>query len=150
MSKHEDSIREGAKGLLRPGEETISAVVVSPRGSSTAAAPGLAPAEIGRRWSGKNRAAAKSVGIVVKRNSGLALTSESGAHDGLADLADRCDQGGTDLLSELPIDQVDEINSKWNVLTISAGGAQFKLECKPPAAKAVAKAFAAARPAARA
>jgi hypothetical protein len=51
-------------------------VVVSPRGSSTAAAPGLAPAEIGRRWSGKNRAAAKSVGIVVKRNSGLALTSE--------------------------------------------------------------------------
>lgn len=150
MSKHEDSMRKGAKGLLRPGEEIISAVVVSPRGSSTAAAPGLAPAEIGRRWSGKNRAAAESVGIVVKRNSGLALTSERVLTMGLQISLTGAIKEVTDLLSELPIDQVDEINSKWNVLTISAGGAQFKLECKPPAAKAVAKAFAAARAAARA
>ena len=53
-----------------------------------------------------------------------------------------------DLLSEVPLDQVDEIKSKWNVLTISAGGAQFKLECKPPAAKALATAFAATKTAA--
>jgi hypothetical protein len=38
MSKHEESIAEGAKGLLVAGEEIISALVVSPRGSSTAAA----------------------------------------------------------------------------------------------------------------
>ena len=59
MSKHEDRIVELAGGLLAPGEEIVSALVVSPRGSSTAAAPGLAPGEIGRRWSNKNKAAAE-------------------------------------------------------------------------------------------
>ena len=55
MSKHQVSITEGAAGLLLPDEEVISALVVSPRGSSTAAAPGLAAGEIGRRWSNKNK-----------------------------------------------------------------------------------------------
>jgi hypothetical protein len=145
MSKQEDSIRDGAKGLLRPGEEILSALVVSPRGSSTAAAAGLGPSEIGRRWSGKNKAAAETVGLVVQRSSGLVLTGERLL---TLDLAISFTGGVKEVkgvLSELPIEAVDEVRSKWNVLTVRAGDSQFKLECKPPAAKAMASAFEAAK-----
>jgi hypothetical protein len=148
MSKHQVSITEGAAGLLLPDEEVISALVVSPRGSSTAAAPGLAAGEIGRRWSNKNKDAARDVGLVVKRSSGLVLTNRRLV---TLDLAISMTGGITevkDVLSEVPLDQVDEIKSKWNVLTISAGGVQFKLECKPPAAKELARVFAATKTAA--
>ena len=141
MPKHEDSIREGARHVLRPGEEIVSALVVSPRGTSTAMAGGLAPGEIGARWSGKNRAAAESVGLVVQRNSGLVLTNERLLTLGLAISFTGGVKEVKELLSEVPIAQVDEIRSKWNVLTVNAGGTQFKLECKPPAAKAMAQAF---------
>jgi hypothetical protein len=150
MSKHEDSIVEGARGLLGPDEEIVSALVVSPRGSSTALAPGLAPGEIGRRWSNKNKAAAEEVGLVVKRSSGLVLTNRRLLTLDLAISAMGAVKEVKDMLSELPLGHVDEIKSKWNVLTISAGEAQFKLECKPPAAKAFAKAFGAAKEAASA
>ena len=60
MSKHEDSIRAGAQDLLEPGEEIVAALVVSPRGSGTAMAGGLAVGEIGARWSGKNVTPAKA------------------------------------------------------------------------------------------
>jgi len=145
MSKHEDSITEGAAEILLPGEEIVSALVVSPRGSSTAAAPGLAPGEIGRRWSNKNKAAAEDVGFVVKRSSGLALTNRRLLTLDLAISVTGGIKEVKSMLSEVPLEQVDEIKSKWNVLTISVGEAQFKLECKPPAAKAFAKAFAAAK-----
>jgi hypothetical protein len=36
---------------------------------------------------------------------------------------------------------VESMKSRWNVLTVGAGGGEFKLECKPPAAKAMVKAF---------
>jgi hypothetical protein len=145
VSKHEDSITEGAGGMLLPGEEIVSALVVSPRGSSTAAAPGLAPGEIGRRWSNKNKAAAEDVGFVVKRSSGLALTNRRLLTLDLAISVTGGVKEVKSMLSEVPLEQVDEIKSKWNVLTISVGEAQFKLECKPPAAKAFAKAFATAK-----
>ena len=148
MSKAEDSIAEGAKGLLEPGETIVSALVVSPRGSATAAAAGLGPSEIGRRWSNKNKSAAAEVGLVVKRSSGLALTTHRLITLELAISMTGAVKEVKGMLSELPLDQVDEIRSKWNVLTISAGGAEFKLECKPPAAKALANAFGASRSAA--
>ncbi len=148
MSKTEDSIADGAKGLLQPGETIVSALVVSPRGSNTAAAAGLGPGEIGRRWSNKNKAAAADVGLVVKRSSGLALTTQRLLTLDLAISMTGAVKEVKDLLSEIPLDQVDEIRSKWNVLTISAGGTEFKLECKPPAAKALTKAFDARRAAA--
>lgn len=148
MSKHQDSIAEGAAGLLLPDEEVISALVVSPRGSSTAAAPGLAAGEIGRRWSNKNKDAARDVGLVVKRSSGLVLTNRRLVTLDLAISMTGGIKEVKDLLSEVPLDQVDEIKSKWNVLTISAGGVQFKLECKPPAAKELARVFAATKTAA--
>jgi hypothetical protein len=145
MSKHEDSITEGAGALLLPGEKIVAALVVSPRGSSTAGAPGLAPAEIGRRWSNKNKEAAAEVGLVVKRSSGLALTNQRllTLDLGISFMGAVTEVKG--MLSEVPLEQVDEVASKWNVLTISAGEARFKVECKPPAAKAFAQAFAAAR-----
>jgi hypothetical protein len=145
MSKHENSIAGGAAALLAPGEEIVSALVVSPRGSSTAAAPGLASSEVGRRWSNKNKDGAERVGLVVKRNAGLALTNRRLLTLDLAISLTGSIKQVKELLSEVPLDRVDEITSKWNVLTISAGGAHFKLECKPPAAKAFARAFAAAK-----
>jgi hypothetical protein len=148
VSKHEDSISEGARRLLAPGETIISALVVSPRGSTTAAVGGLGPGEIGARWAGKNRAAAAEVGLVVKRSSGLALTTQRLLTLDLAISITGSVKEVKGLLSEIPLDQIDEITSKWNVLRISAGGAEFKLECKPPAAKALAKAFGDARDAA--
>jgi hypothetical protein len=148
MSKTEDSIAEGAQGLLEPGETIVSALVVSPRGSATAAAGGLGPGEIGARWSNKNRSAAADVGLIVKRSSGLALTTQRLLTLDLSISLTGAVKEVKGLLSEVPIDQVDEIRSKWNVLTISAGGTEFKLECKPPAAKALAKAFGASRSAA--
>src|SRR3954453_7467189 len=129
MSKHEDSITEGAGGVLLSGEEIVSALVVSPRGSSTAAAPGLAPGEIGRRWSNKNKAAAEDVGFVVKRSSGLALTNRRLLTLDLAISVTGGVKEVKSMLSEVPLEQVDEIKSKWNVLTISVGEAQCKLEC---------------------
>jgi hypothetical protein len=132
MSKHENSIADGAAALLAPGEEIVSALVVSPRGSSTAAAPGLAPSEIGRRWSNKNKDAAERVGLVVTRSSGLALTNRRLLTLDLAISLTGSIKQVKELLSEVPLERVDEITSRWNVLTICAGGAQFKLECKPP------------------
>jgi hypothetical protein len=141
MSKHEDSIVQGAQRLLSPGEQIFSALVVSPRGSTTAAVGGLAPSEIGRRWSNKNKQAAENVGLVVKRSSGLALTNQRVLTLELEISLTGAVKEVTGLLSEVPLDQVEEVKSKWNVLTISALGSQFKLECKPPAAKAFARAF---------
>jgi hypothetical protein len=141
MSKHEDSIKQGAQGLLEPGEEIVAALVVSPRGSGTAAAPGLAASEIGARWSRRNTGKAEDVGLVVKRNSGLALTNRRLL---TLDVAISFTGGIKEVkgvLSEIPIDRVEAMKSKWNVLTIGAGETQFKLECKPPAAKAMARAF---------
>ncbi len=141
MSKHEDSIKDGAQGLLDPGEEIASALIVSPRGSGTAVAGGLAAGEIGARWSNKNRGAAEDAGLVVKRSSGLALTNRRLA---TLDLAISLTGGVKEvkgLLSEVPVETVDSMKSKWNLLTVEAGGTQFKLECKPPAAKAMVKAF---------
>lgn len=148
MSKHEDSIVERSQALLLPSEEIVSALVVSPRGSSTAAAPGLAPGEIGRRWSNKNKAAAEQVGLIVKRSSGLALTNRRLLTLGLTISLTGGIKEVNGILSEVPLEQVDEVKSKWNVLTITVGDAQFKLECKPPAAKALAGAFATAKAAA--
>ena len=148
MSKHEDSIKEEARGLLEPGEEFVSALVVSPRGSNTAIAGGPAAGEIGARWSNKNRGAAEDAGLVVKRSSGLALTNRRLL---TLDLAISMMGGIKEvkgILSEVPIDLVEEMTSKWNVLTISAGGTRFKLECKPPAAKAMARVFEAEKAAA--
>jgi hypothetical protein len=148
MSKHEDSIKEGARGFLDPGEEIVAALVVSPRGSSTAMAGGVGPGEIGARWAGKNRGAAEDVGLVVNRNSGLALTNQRLITLDLGISLTGGIKEVKDMLSEVPLDRIDEIKSKWNVLTVRAGEAQFKLECKPPAAKAMAKAFGAAKAAA--
>jgi hypothetical protein len=141
MSKHEDSIKAGATSLLEPGEEIVAALVVSPRGSTTAMAGGVGPGEIGARWAGKNRRAAEDVGLVVKRSSGLALTNQRLITLDLGISLTGGIKEVKSMLSEVPLGQVDEMKSKWNVLTVSADGAQFKLECKPPAAKAMAKAF---------
>lgn len=145
MSKHENSIVAGAAGLLMPGEQIVCALVVSPRGSSTAAAPGFAAAEIGRRWSQKNSATAEAVGLVVRRSSGLAITTRRLVTLELAisPLGGVKEVIGT--LSEIPLEQIDDVRSKWNVLTITAGGTQVKLECKPPAARAFVNAFAATK-----
>jgi hypothetical protein len=148
MSKHEDAIREGARELLEPGEEIRSALIVSPRGSNTALAGGVAAGEIGARWSNKNRGAAEDADLVVKRSCGLALTDRRllTLDVGISMMGAIKDVKA--LLSELPLDRVDAMRSRWNVLTVDAGEAEFKLECKPPAAKAMVRAFEAEKAAA--
>ena len=148
MSKHEDSIREGAQGLLAPGEEILSALIVSPRGSNTAVAGGLVAGEIGARWSRKNGGGAEDVGLAIKRNCGLALTGRRLLTLDVAIGLTGAVKDVKELLGELPIERVDAMKSRWNALTISAGETDFKLECKPPAAKAMVRAFDAARAAA--
>ncbi len=83
--------------------------------------------------------------VTSPRSSGLALTTQRLLTLDLAISMTGAVKEVKGLLSEIPLDQVEEIRSKWNVLTISAGGSEFKLECKPPAAKALAKAFGASR-----
>ena len=141
MSKHQDSIVEHAQDLLVSGEEIVSALVVSPRGSNTAVVGGLAAGEIGRRWSDNHRNAAANLGLIVKRNSGLALTNRRLLTLDLTISLTGGVKAVNGMLSELALEDVDEVDSKWNVLTISAGGSRFKLECKPPAAKAFARVF---------
>jgi hypothetical protein len=148
MSKHEDSIREGAQGLLAPGEEIVAALVVSPRGTNTAMVGGLAAGEIGARWSRKNRGAAEDVGLVIKRNCGLALTDRRLLSLDIAISVTGGVKEVKGLLGELSLDRIDAMKSRWNALTISAGETEFKLECKPPAAKAMVGAFEATRAAA--
>ncbi len=94
--------------------------MVSPRDSSTAVAPGLAPAEIGRRWSNKNKEAAEDVGLVVKRSSGLALTNRRLL---MLDLAITLTGGIKEvkgMLSEVPLDQIDEIKRVSGMCSRSA------------------------------
>jgi hypothetical protein len=141
MSKHEDSIKSGAASALNPGEEIVAALVVSPRGSGTAAAAGLGPSEIGRVWSNKNKGAAEDAGLVVGRNTGLAMTNQRLLTFELAISLTGGIKEVRGLQSEVPLELVEEVKSKWNVLTVTAAGTKFKLECKPPAAKAFAKAF---------
>jgi hypothetical protein len=141
MSKHEDAIKQGAQGMLEPGEEIVAALVVSPRGSGTAVAGGLAAGEIGARWSNKHRGAAEDAGLLVKRSSGLALSNRRLMTLDLAISLTGAVKEVKEMLSEIPLEAVESMKSRWNVLTIEAGGTQFKLECKPPAAKAVASAF---------
>jgi hypothetical protein len=86
--------------------------------------------------------------LVVKRSSGLALTNLRLLTLDLAISVTGGIKEVKGMLSEVPLDRVDEIKSRWNVLTISTGEAQFKLEGKPPAAKALAKAFETAKAAA--
>jgi hypothetical protein len=148
MSKHEDSIKDGAQGLLEPGEEIVSALVVSPRGSGTSMAPGLAASEIGQHWSKKHRERAEDVGLVITRNCGLALTNRRLLTLEVSIAMMGGVKGVKGILSEIALNRVDGMRSKWNVLTVDAGGAEFKLECKPPAAKAMARAFEATRAAA--
>ena len=148
MSKHEDSIREGAQGLLAPGEEILAALIVSPRGSNTAVVGGLAAGEIGARWSRKNSGGAEDVGLAIKRNCSLALTGRRLLTLDVAIGLTGAVKDVKELLGELPIERVDAMKSRWNALTISAGETDFKLECKPPAAKAMVRAFDAAKAAA--
>ena len=70
-------------------------------------AGGVAAGEIGARWSNRNRGAAEDAGLVIKRNCGLALTDRRLL---ALDLAIAM-MGGVrevkEVLSEVPIDQVD-------------------------------------------
>src|SRR5207302_11384653 len=109
MSKHEDSIVEGSACLLLGDEQIVAALVVSPRGSGTPAAPGLAPSEIGRRWSNRNRDAAEDVGPAVKRSSGLALTSRRLLTLDLAMSPPGSGKEVKAILSETTVHRVDEV-----------------------------------------
>ena len=115
MSKTEDSIAEGAQGLLEPGERMSRPLCFSPPEAAPPRPPGgsLGPGEIGARWSKKNSSAAADVGLIVKRSSGLALTTQRLLTLDLSISLTGAVKEVKGLLSEIPLDQVDGIRSKW-------------------------------------
>jgi hypothetical protein len=148
MSNHETALREGAADKVG-GEQILAAVVASPRGSMTAQMGGAA-GMIGSGKSGKQEQGARAAGLVVQRNSGLVLTPTR-----LHSFALKISMMGAikevgEQLSELPVDQIDSIESKRmgaaGVITVNANGSEFKLESKAGPAKDLAAAFQQVRP----
>lgn len=92
MSKHEDSIVAGANRLLLPDEKIVSALVVSPRGSSTAGAPGwrlarsVVAGATGTRGRPRRSASSSSAAHVSR-------SPPASAHTGSCDLGYGQDQG---------------------------------------------------------
>lgn len=149
MSHHSDALRDGVAPLLFPGEEVRAALVVSPRGGTTAAAGGPVAGLIGSAWAGHNAKGAETVGLVVRRSCGLVLTDRRliTLDLGISLLGAVKEVKG--LLSEVSIATIEALESKrvgaGGVVTITAQGATFKLEAKPGPARELAEAFAATR-----
>jgi hypothetical protein len=148
MANHEDAIREGAPPHLEPGEEILAAMVASPRGSTTAAMGGAAGI-IGGTKAGGQVGAAAGAGLAVGRNSGLVLTPTRVVTLQLAISMMGSVKEVKGLLGSMPLAEIDSVDFKRmgaaGVLTVGAGGGEFKLEAKAGPAKDFAEAFARAK-----
>jgi hypothetical protein len=140
MSKTSEQIKDRARPLLDDGEEIVTALVASPRGSNTALQVGAAGA-IGRKWANKHVGAADASGIEIHRNMVVALTQTR-----LLTMKVTISMMGAvkevkEISSSVPLNAVDSIESKWNVLTITVGGTPIKLEAHPGRSKEFATVF---------
>ena len=144
MSKHQEQIIEAAKGKL--DEEILGAAWGKPRGSSTAAAgAGVVVSEIGARWSGKQRKGADAAGIELANPGAVAVTPSSLVTMKVKVSAMGAIKEVTDILSVVPLAEVDSLTVKraglTGVMEITAGGGSFKLEGKPGDMKELAEVF---------
>ena len=151
MSKHQEQIIAAAKGKL--DEEILGAAWGKPRGSSTATAgAGVIVGEIGARWAGKHRKGAEAAGIEIGNPGAVAITARNLVTMKVKVSAMGAIKEITDVLSIVPLAEVDSVDVKraglTGVMEISAGGGSFKLEGKPGDMKELAEVFARAKAAA--
>ena len=151
MSKHQEQIIAAAKGKL--DEEILGAAWGKPRGSSTATAgAGVIVGEIGARWAGKHRKGAEAAGIEIGNPGAVAITARNLVTMKVKVSAMGAIKEITDVLSTVPLAEVDSVEVKrmglTGVMEISAGGGSFKLEGKPGDMKELAEVFARAKGAA--
>jgi hypothetical protein len=144
MSKHQEQIIEAAKGKL--DEQILGAAWGKPRGATTAAAGGgLIASEIGSRWAGKNRKGAEAAGLEIGNPGAVAITPSNLVTMKVKVSAMGAIKEVTDILSVVPLAEVDSLEVKrmglTGVMEISAGGGSFKLEGKPGDMKELAEVF---------
>jgi hypothetical protein len=145
MSKHQEQIIAAAKGKV--DEEILAAAWGKPRGASTATAGvGVIAGEIGARWAGKHRKGAEAIGIEIGNPGAVAITPSSLVTMKVKVSAMGAIKEVTDVLSTVPLSEVDSLEVKrmglTGVMEISAGGGSFKLEGKPGDMKELAEVFA--------
>lgn len=147
MTQHDDAIRQGITSYLEGGEQVVATIVASPRGSQTATSGGLGAAgAVGRRWAGSNEDGAATLGLVLQRSCGVVLTDQRLITLDLAISAFGKVKEVRALLSAVTRSRIIEVEARRlgaaGVVTLTAeGGASFKLEAKPAAAKVFAAAF---------
>jgi hypothetical protein len=151
MSKHQEQIIAAARGKI--DEEILGAAWGKPRGSSTATAgAGVIVGEIGARWAGKHRKGAEAAGIEIGNPGAVAITARNLVTMKVKVSAMGAIKEITDVLSIVPLAEVDSVEVKraglTGVMEISAGGGSFKLEGKPGDMKELAEVFARAKAAA--
>jgi hypothetical protein len=144
LSKHQEQIIAAADGKL--DERILGAAWAKPRGATTAAAGGgLIASEIGARWAGKQRDGAQAMGIEVGNPGAVAITPTSLVTMKVKVSAMGAIKEVTDVLSIVPLAEVDSLQVKraglTGVMEIVAGGSSFKLEGKPGDMKELAEVF---------
>jgi hypothetical protein len=144
MSKHPEQIREAAKGHIT--EEILAATWAKPRGATTASVgAGLLVNEIGSRWSGKQRKGAAEVGIKLGNPGALIVTPTSLVTMQVKVSAMGAIKEVKEVLSTVPLTEVDSIEVKrmglTGVMEIAAGESSFKLEGKVDDMRELADAF---------
>ena len=151
MSKHQEQIIAAANGKL--DEEILGAAWGKPRGSMTAvAAGGVIAKEIGVRWAAKQRSGAEAAAIEIGNPGAVAVTASSLVTMKVKVSAMGAIKEVTDVLSVVPLGEVDSLVVKrmglTGVMEITAAGSSFKLEGKPGDMKELAEVFARAKAAA--
>src|SRR3954454_3503415 len=144
VSKHQEQITAAAKGKL--DEEILGAAWGKPRGSSTATAgAGVIVGEIGARWAGKHRKDAEAAGIELGNPGAVAVTANNLVTMKVKVSAMGAIKEVTDVLSVVPLSDVDSLEVKrmglTGVMEITAGGGSFKLEGKPGDMKELVEVF---------
>jgi hypothetical protein len=144
VSKHQEQIIAAAKGKI--DEAIIGAAWGKPRGATTAAAGGgVIVGEIGARWAGKNRKAAEAAGIEIDHPGAVAITAANLITMKVKVSAMGAIKEVTDVLSVVPLAEVDALEVKrmglTGVMEITARGGAFKLEGKAGDMKALAEVF---------
>jgi hypothetical protein len=146
MSSQLEQIAEHVRPFLHDGEELVAAMTGAPRGRNTAMAAGGVGSMIGHKMTSDQVARGRAVGLAVASNMALVLTEQR-----LLSVKVTYSMGGAitgviEILSELPIEDVESIQAKrfglGGVLAVTArGGQPVKLECRAGRAKEFAEAF---------
>jgi hypothetical protein len=117
----------------------------APRSQTAAVGGGVIAGEIGARWAGKQQKGAAAAGIEIGNPGAVAITATDLVTMKVKVSAMGAIKEVTDVLSVVPLAEVDSLQVKrmglTGVMEISAGGGSFKLEGKPGDMKELAEVF---------